>query len=64
MGKKYESHSKGVTRKTRSSGNAVRYDKFTNRPGSTKGHDHSGMIVDFVKGVAKIFGSGENLGKK
>ena len=64
MGKNYESNSNGETRKVRSSGDSIRYDKFTSRPGSAKNHDHSGIVIDFVKGVARIFGSGENVGKK
>lgn len=62
--KRYESSSNGTTRKVRSSGNSIQYDKFTNRSGSNKGHDHSGMVIDFVRGVARIFGGGENQRKR
>lgn len=62
--KKYVSSKNGVTRKVRSKGNTIQFDKFTSRSGSKKGKDHSGMILDFGKGIVKIFGSGENLGKK
>lgn len=64
MGKYRSKSPNGDVRKSRSSNLGVKYDKYTMKPGSKKGHDHSGMIVDFAKGIAKIFGSGENLGKK
>lgn len=61
---KFKSKSNGEIRTSRSNNSSIRYDKYIDRPGSKKGHDHSGMVVDFIKGVVKIFGSGENLGKR